>query len=430
MSYCCNAYIVPINSATILRRQAAAILAKSGLGKAELARLWAVSDADRDGALSRVEFSIAMHLAACSANKGLPVPSALPSILAALLPKGSNREQRAPAVEDSKKLTGDNPYQNQEESSAHSPDEEHSGSGHPHRSIDAGGKDAGKAGRKGAGRAAEINSSLTARNKSGVQAAGKGRVGGRNEKSGGKREAGTVGQKKELERAKSGTENTMGKRADTAEKKKNVSKKRGFGIFASSSGRTDAKNPTADNESTPAAFDRGGKKKKKRPKNEDVRNGREKLQKREEVAAINGKRKSSSGKKQREASKLVTASTPTAEKGEVGIATTSAAADVGGGVGKVGAGSNATESITESKHERRGIGEDGSSIMEIQSVEVGDAEIEGRAGTQESNTAKKLTEREKYLSSEETDQLYAMTTSERAGYDVIFMQVPPTLPRS
>ncbi|CAM9755171.1 unnamed protein product, partial [Hapterophycus canaliculatus] len=69
---------------------AAAILAKSGLGKKELGRLWALSDADRDGSLSRLEFSVAMHLACCSAKKGLPLPRALPESLAALLlpPKG------------------------------------------------------------------------------------------------------------------------------------------------------------------------------------------------------------------------------------------------------------------------------------------------------------------------------------------------------
>ncbi|CAN0544039.1 unnamed protein product, partial [Ectocarpus sp. 8 AP-2014] len=67
--------------------QAAVVLAKSGMGKKDLGHLWAMSDVDRDGALSRMEFSIAMHLASCSAKKGLPVPRALPESLGALLPQ-------------------------------------------------------------------------------------------------------------------------------------------------------------------------------------------------------------------------------------------------------------------------------------------------------------------------------------------------------
>lgn len=65
--------------------QAAAILAKSGLSKADLGRLWTMADADRDGKLCRHEFSVAMHLAACAVGKDgppLPLPAALPPCLA------------------------------------------------------------------------------------------------------------------------------------------------------------------------------------------------------------------------------------------------------------------------------------------------------------------------------------------------------------
>ena len=62
--------------------QAAAILAKSGLSKADLGRLWVMADADRDGKLCRHEFAVAMHLAACAVGKdGLPLPATLPACL-------------------------------------------------------------------------------------------------------------------------------------------------------------------------------------------------------------------------------------------------------------------------------------------------------------------------------------------------------------
>lgn len=61
--------------------QAAKALAKSGMKKKELGRLWTLADVDQDGKLSRQEFSIAMHLAACTAGKGLPLPRILPECL-------------------------------------------------------------------------------------------------------------------------------------------------------------------------------------------------------------------------------------------------------------------------------------------------------------------------------------------------------------
>lgn len=62
--------------------QAATVLAKSGLGKKDLGRLWAMADADKDGELSRQEFAVAMHIASCVAGKKLPMPHTLPCCLA------------------------------------------------------------------------------------------------------------------------------------------------------------------------------------------------------------------------------------------------------------------------------------------------------------------------------------------------------------
>lgn len=63
--------------------QAAAALAKSGLKKKNLGRIWTLADADRDGELSRHEFAVAMHLAAC-VKGGLTLPRTLPACLAAV----------------------------------------------------------------------------------------------------------------------------------------------------------------------------------------------------------------------------------------------------------------------------------------------------------------------------------------------------------
>ena len=63
--------------------------------------------------------------------------------------------------------------------------------------------------------------------------------------------------------------------------------------------------------------------------------------------------------------------------------------------------------------------------MKKQSEGGGDGDEEG-TGTLEDNAPKKRNKK-KPLSEEEKDQLYAMTTAEQAGYDVIFMQVLGTL---
>lgn len=50
-----------------------------------LKRIWALSDADKDGMLDRNEFHIAFHLALCASKRGMPVPEVLPRELAQLL---------------------------------------------------------------------------------------------------------------------------------------------------------------------------------------------------------------------------------------------------------------------------------------------------------------------------------------------------------
>lgn len=427
-----NTYFVSMNLQSKHLRQAAVILAKSGLGKAELGRLWAISDADRDGALSRVEFSIAMHLASCSANKGLTVPSALPDSLDALLPRESKRDQRTPVAEGVKKTIRSEPNQTLEKSSAHSSGGGYSGRGHPHRSVEAGGKDAGKARGRGARRsAAENNSPAAVRNKAGGQAEGEGgHQGGRKgntKKYDSSKEAERVGQKGVLEKAGKAAGDKIGKRATTAENEIRPSKKRGFGVFSSSAGTKESKkHPSAENEprasrSAPAAHDRGGKK-NKIPKKEAVEDDRKTPQEFTEAAVVKGKRISTPESKQRAGSKLLTLGSSMAGGKEASSAAAAVAAALGGGVGGVVAGRDSTDSIAQGKYEGYEAGEDGRSMVESQSAGVGDGDDEG-AGTQEENNRKKNSKRKKPLSSEERDQLYAMTTSERAGYDVIFMQV-------
>lgn len=397
-----------------LPRQAAAILAKSGLGKAELGRLWTLSDADRDGALSRVEFTIAMHLASCSANKNFPVPSVLPGDLAALLSRESENERRKPIAEGGKKNTRGKQNQTLEMSSAPSPGEGRNGSGHPHRSVEAGGQDTGNA-LEGAGRVAEKNTSAAAGNKAGGLAAGKGRT----TKLGNKQEAEKVGQTNMLQNAETGAEDRTGKRAETTEKESRASRKRGFGVLSSSAGTAEAQNrPRADNEkmaskSAAAANDRGGSMKKKRTRTAIVRDGRESPPEREEVA-MTGKRMSSNGNKQRAGSNLRSAkSSKESEKQDSSGAT---------GVGEVVARSGSATSIAKGKHKGHGTGEDGSSTKKTQAEEGGDGDDEEGAGTQEGNTPNKKAKK-RPVSGEEEDQLYAMSTSERARYDIIFMQV-------
>lgn len=58
------------------------VLANSGLERDKLGVLWEIADVNGDGRLSRGEFAVAMHLAACATTKKLPIPRALPDCLA------------------------------------------------------------------------------------------------------------------------------------------------------------------------------------------------------------------------------------------------------------------------------------------------------------------------------------------------------------
>ncbi|CAM9733331.1 unnamed protein product, partial [Choristocarpus tenellus] len=62
-------------------KEAAKVLAKSGLEKEKLGKVWSLADIDKDGALSRDEFAVAMHITTCAIIKHLPVPDHLPTTL-------------------------------------------------------------------------------------------------------------------------------------------------------------------------------------------------------------------------------------------------------------------------------------------------------------------------------------------------------------
>lgn len=66
-------------------KDAVPLLAQSGLPRDVLRQVWVLSDVDKDGRLDHDEFTIAVHLVACLAKRGLPLPSSLPE---ALVPAG------------------------------------------------------------------------------------------------------------------------------------------------------------------------------------------------------------------------------------------------------------------------------------------------------------------------------------------------------
>lgn len=356
-----------------LLRQAAAVLAKSGLGKAELGRLWVVSDVDRDGALSRVEFSIAMHLALCSASRKLPVPSALPESLVALLPPEKDPARAAVAGGDNKR--GGNKAENAKEARKRGEDEE--------------------------------------------------------------------------------DENQTGEEPEIAETTTKPSKKRGFGMFSSPSPgaaettkkpSTAGKKGTAASKSVSSIAGASGDQKGKRAKKAGSGDDQEEKQDGNKVSLATGKRKSLSfvdpkGGAEME-SKTLTAKLSKRDTKNGGTAReVSAAAATGEREGVDSAGTASTKNVaSEEKGEGNGTGEDGgsSSSAEHQSAgardgdgddagndddddgNLGDAAAEEGCATSEEKAEKK---KKKPLSDEERDQLYDMTTSERAGYDVVFMQV-------
>mmetsp|Transcript_16381 Transcript_16381/g.50111 ORF Transcript_16381/g.50111 Transcript_16381/m.50111 type:complete len:1008 (-) Transcript_16381:147-3170(-) len=69
-----------VHSGFLSGGQAASLLSKSGLPKEVLSKIWGMSDMDKDGQLSLVEFRIAMHLAMRVA-RGTALPESLPPVL-------------------------------------------------------------------------------------------------------------------------------------------------------------------------------------------------------------------------------------------------------------------------------------------------------------------------------------------------------------
>lgn len=70
-------------------------MANVGLDNNDLNHVWALADADRDGKLTRLEFGVAMHLAACTVRKKMQLPDVLPKCLAV----NTDTESLNPALE-------------------------------------------------------------------------------------------------------------------------------------------------------------------------------------------------------------------------------------------------------------------------------------------------------------------------------------------
>ena len=394
----------------LISTQAAAILAKSGLGKAELARLWVMSDVDRDGALSRVEFSIAMHLASCSAKKSLPVPAALPDSLAALLPRGQEPVESAAAAGGG----GKPPKEEPDNSSVRSFARGQARSTKPGRRDGTGeaqGTPAGHSAERGGAEATENFTSDQAaaeeeRKEKRCKQAGANKPdngGGAGKKNKGKRKM-----------ARTGGQNKAEDATATAKEDK-PSKKRGRGIFSFSVDRATGarKKPAPEDNAvtTAAASDCGGKRKRAKTSKTDDQKTPAKVN--EEATVVEGKLKS--------ASKQRAKNTPKEDQTKASSATAVAASVSGIINASDSAEGLAVAEVLAGGHETEGTGEKESSAATAKSDNGNDEE---GTGEHESDTTKKSARSEKKpLSREERDQQYAMTTSERAGYDVVFMQV-------
>lgn len=374
-----------------------------------------------------------MHLASCLSKKKLPVPSALPECLAARLPSGDEAKESAAAVAGGA-TKGGKPNQKLEKASAVSPSGGHSESDPIQRSTNAGGTQHGERARtKRVGEKAGEKNSETVGNEAGVKAGGTG--GG---KGGNKRGAHKAGTAREAERA--GESGLLGKAghkggdktggAATAEKVTGPSKKRGFGMFSSSAGTAEANKPSAAEQQAAASKSAsladasgGGGKKKKKTKKTGSGDEQKTKQDGKQVAVATEKRKSLSAdqKAAETGSKPIIAKSKKSGTKEASNATAAAAA-VGG---RVATGTDSAERLAhEREREGQGAGENGSSIAEHQLAVVRDVDgDDDDAGAETGDTPEKKAQKRKPLSSEERDQLYAMTTSERAGYDVVFMQV-------
>lgn len=412
------------------------VLAKFGLGKAELGRLWVLSDVDQDGALSKVEFSIAMHLASCSAHKKIPVPRALPWSLAVLLPTGGNKAHAVAAAAEEVAEAGT------------AKAGEHGDSDQRQHSTNARGANGEKSGTKPAtcsDRAGE-NQPEAIGNDAGVKTGGTGGDQRGNKRRENKTVSGREAKDKRLQQMVE---------AAIPENETRPSKKRGFGTFFSPAGAAKTSKPlTADKDKAASKFsslpDASGDQKKKRPK----KAGSGDEQKEKKVGKKVGKKVTiDSGKR-----KHLPTDRKTGETGSKPLTSKSSKSGTedGRNSGTAGerdgvvAGSDSVESLArKEKGEGHGTGEGGKHGEKHklagacdddgggEDAGIGDDDGGGdddeddeNAGEEEAgDTPEKTVEKKvkknmkKPLSIEERDQQYSMTTSERAGYDVVFMQV-------
>ncbi|CAM9344248.1 unnamed protein product [Ectocarpus fasciculatus] len=421
------------NGVTLGGKEAAVVLAKSGLGKKDLGRLWTMSDIDRDGALSRVEFSIAMHLASCSAKKGLPVPRALPESLAALLSQpGAPNEERgrgAAASGEETTTTGSTTTRGKVETPSASSDSGRNSRQRSKREANAGKIKAEAIGDKQGGN------------------------GGKDGKRAGTKPR-TKNERKEEEKGNKDGSNT----AATTEKEAGSSKKRGFEMVSSAAVATTAgpsktsaaaENDTTDKTTNPASpeADSGGQSKKRNkkatPRDQEQEHhkgdkhattataAKQRPASRDKTLAVEAARsKPLKNHKAPKKNKKGKTSSPATTAGQVGSGREAEESvppqpDQQSGSANAPAETLALVSVPEERHEGRlAAAKAGKSVTEIEAGSAeGDADHDRAETEDEGDDAKTPTKEIKSLSREERDQLYGMSTSERAGYDVIFMQI-------
>eukprot|EP00903_Cladosiphon_okamuranus_P006843 g6665.t1 len=442
---------------TIDGAEAAAILAKTGLSKADLGHLWAMADADRDGKLCRNEFAVAMHLAACASRKdGPPLPATLPQCLASTTAtfaatasdeggKGEVRgvEGRVIQIDEAKSIVSSLGYPEGLSdigsgkgdvvggTSDNTPLQENScnmsqATAVPTMDSDAPDlrRDTPKVGNGDFGDtvANRKTSEKTMDDKEeGQEATAETGKEGDGRYAMSDQESVRYGKAFDKLVKGEGTKNLGGKEAAAILAKSGLGKAELGRLWAMSDADRDGAlsrlefsiamhlascSANKDLPSAAAANDSGGKK-KKRSKTEMVGGDRETPPEREEVAVPGKESVSSAGNTQRAGYKLrIAKSSKEPEKQDISAAIARAAA-----VGGVVAESGSTENIAKGKDEDHGTGDEG-----------GDGGDEEGGETQEGTTPKKKAKK-KGLCGKEKDQLYAMSTSERAGYDVIFMQI-------
>lgn len=369
--------------------------------------MWALSDADQDGALSRLEFSVAMHLASCSSKKGLPVPSALSESLAALLlpPKvGDGAKGTAGTATGAEATVGATaePSQRPHELSADFPNAGHSDKSHE-----------------------EGNRSDELASKMGAEAA-RHRPAATAEGTGTARKEGEIGGKRRSGR-------TGGAAAAEIEKAAPL-KKRGFGMISRKSSAASPRAAAFPESGPPAVDERGGKRKRKPSKGAPGAGSKTaavatsttaSTSKRENSPTPDNIRWEEAGRKAltstdlKEGRKESRSPVAEAEAGEELEGRAASLEDTQGAPpGKEDAENAASAKTLEDR--------DSTSATESVLARVDKYAGQGGNGGDAGEGAKRKPPMKKTklsISREERDQLYAMTTSERAGYDVVFMQV-------